>query len=119
MKFVRWCRVTPQADGTVASLRGLVGALEVKFYLPDGSAIARVEIDEPNLVTVQALADLVVLPSLNAPADKLPVAVQTWLTTQGVIIATGDTVLNVLRTLRNGAVTDPARRLRILIDTEM
>jgi hypothetical protein len=49
--------------------------------------------------------DYFCFPSLNAPADRLVSSQATYLADQGVTPGTGDTVLNVLRSLRDSVDT--------------
>jgi len=49
----------------------------------------------------QADAKILVLPSKAAPAERLPQNIQSWLAAERVVINPGDTVLNVLRSIRS------------------
>ena len=56
------------------------------------------------LLAAQQVAEAsaaIVLPSLQSPADRLPQALKDWIEARGVTIDPGDTVLNVLRKLRD------------------
>ena len=59
----------------------------------------RIEADPA--VFLDPIPGLTLLPSLQTPADKLPAAVLTWLAARGIVPAAGDTLLNVLRALRD------------------
>ena len=58
-------------------------------------------IDGEAALFADGIPGLTLLPSLQTPADKLPAAVLTWLAARGIVPAAGDTLLNVLRALRD------------------
>jgi hypothetical protein len=95
---MRWVRAVPEGDGAPPfKCREFSRRME----LADGSVIFQAGFRPDELAAAQAVAGVTVLPSLTAPASRLPAAVTTWLAGQGITPAAGDTVLNVLRALRD------------------
>lgn len=99
--MTRWviCDALPDGKPAVAEF---AHAFRHRRELPDGRLLVECEFeaDGPQLDRAQQDARLLVLPSLTAPADRLPAAVQSRLAAMGVTPAAGDTVLNLLRALR-------------------
>lgn len=66
----------------------------------DGTSLFRVECDDAGWITLNADTSITVLPSLDAPADRLSGATQAYFTAHGVTASPGDTLLNMLRKVR-------------------
>ncbi len=81
-----------------------VTAWPAGVYATDGRQFAwgwlyRVEA-EAN-VFADGIPGLVLLPSLHVPTDRLPQAVLDFFVARGVVPSAGDTLLNMLRALRD------------------
>ncbi len=81
-------------------MRGACRGWSKRCSLPDGRALYQVEFLDEELAKAQT-QPIIILPGLNAPASKLPQKVLDWLAGQGITPAPGDTVLNLLRGLRD------------------
>jgi hypothetical protein len=96
----RWCISTVESDGRP---RVALYARAFDHRMEIGARVlcrAEFEGDEVQLEAAQADAQVLVLPSKAAPADRLPQNIQSWLAADGVVLEPGDTVLNVLRKVR-------------------
>ena len=102
-KFIRWCRTQQPRPASLASEKGGIATrLATRLVLPDGSYLVYCEFNsEQTMVAAQSIGGITMLPSLSTPASRLSVGVRTWLVNHGVTVQPGDTVLNVLRALRN------------------
>jgi len=96
MTYYRY--VITSADG--AALHGNFHRVQQIWGNVDGSALFRVECDDVQFQSLAALRGVTVLPSLNAPADRLSSAAAAYFAAEGVTAAAGDTVLNMLRKVR-------------------
>jgi len=68
---------------------------------PDGRGLFECEFEGEEHEAAQKIPGIIVLPSLTTPASKLPQKVFDWLASHGVTPQPDDTVLNVLRALRD------------------
>lgn len=78
----------------------------------DGTSLFRVECSDANWQTLNSDSSIVVMPSLDAPADRLSAPVKAYFDAQFVTAAAGDTLINMLRKVRSN---DP-NRAHVLID---
>ncbi len=103
MVFMRFCRVIEERPASlVPESGGVASRAQSLFSLPDGSFLMRCEFASAEaLVQAQALPNVKVLPSLGTNANKLPQVVKDWLAVYGVTVASDDTILDVVRQLRN------------------
>lgn len=97
----RWAVVQPPLAG-----RG--GALAARIEFRDGTYLVECEFGafgdaRRQLRSFQTSLQPgeFMLPSLTAPTERLPQAVLDWLANRGVVPQPGDTVLNLLRALRD------------------
>lgn len=97
MTFLRY--VIAQSDGQ--ALYGNYHGVSHLWEHEDGTSMFTVECDDLGFDALNADTTLTVIPSLHAPANKLGAKVQALLSKAGVTPQPGDTVLNVLRSLRN------------------
>lgn len=82
----------------------IAGTWPAEVWRTDGRSFAwgwlyRIEADPA--VFQNGIPGLTLLPSLQTPAGKLPATVLTLLAAHGIVPQTGDTLLNVLRALRD------------------
>lgn len=101
MRFQRWCIATIDEDGWPKELRDRCQGWSHRHTFEGNKALFKVEFEQDELSESQNIPGVVVLPSLNAPASRLPQGVLDWLAAHGIVPDAGDTVLNVLRTLRD------------------
>jgi len=108
MTFTRFCRTTEERPADlVPESGGIASRAQSLFPLPDGSFLMRCEFASAEaLAQAQALPNVKVLPSLGTNVNKLSPAVKVWLATHGVTLAADDTVLDVMRRLRNNRGQD-------------
>ena len=109
MRYERWLRVTAAAGGYAAMHRVGMDCSD-NIECSDGSTVFRCQFDAPMLAEISALEGVTILPGLNAPADRLRPELLAWFASEGVSAEPGDTVLNLLRRLRD------AKGGRFLID---
>lgn len=102
MKIERWCicEMLPDGRPTVADHTVVWGK---RRELPSARLLVRAqfEADGPELEAAQLDPRIEVLPSLTAPAGRLSARMQARLATLGITPSADDTVLNVLRALRD------------------
>lgn len=91
--------VIAQSDGL--NLYGNYHAVSHLWQHGDGTSMFTVECDDFGFDALNMDLTVTVLPSLHAPANKLGPKFQAFLSQAGVAQQPGDTVLNVLRALRN------------------
>jgi hypothetical protein len=96
MTYLRYA-VTPS---TYNPHQGQFSRVNHVMTMPDGKILWKIELDDTQLDTLDDVPG-VVFPSLNAPASKLSVATQTWITSRGLTIDAGDAVIDILRKVRN------------------
>lgn len=101
MRFQRWCIATIDSDGWPKGLRDRCRGWNHRYTFEGNKALFEIEFDEGELSESQTILGVIVLPSLNAPAVRLPQVVLDWLAAHDVVPGADDTVLNVLRTLRD------------------
>ena len=103
MVFTRFCRAIEERPASLAPERGGVASrAQSLFPLPDGSFLLRCEFaSAETLAQAQVLPGVVVLPALATNANKLSQAVKDWLVAHGVTVAAADTILDVMRQLRD------------------
>jgi hypothetical protein len=101
MRYHRWCVATLAIDGWPEELRDKIKAWSLRLSLGDGRGLFDCEFEADEHEAAQKVAGIIVLPSLTAPASKLPSGVLAWLQGKGITPAADDTVLNVLRALRD------------------
>jgi len=77
----------------------------------DGTSLFKVQSDDVQFIALNAMEGVIVLPSLNAPAERHGTTTKKHFEDQGVSVEPGDTTLNMLRKLRNMKSMD-----HILID---
>ncbi len=108
MPFTRFCRAIEERPASlVPESGGVASRAQSLFPLPDGSFLMRCEFASAEaLAQAQALPNVRVLPSLATNANKLPQAVKDWLVAHGVTVAADDTLLDVMRRLRNNLGQD-------------
>lgn len=95
-----------ELDGSMApnSLPACCGAHRVG-ELNSTQALYELWFDHAQWQEYADAADYFCFPSLNAPADRMQSSQATYLSDQGVTAGTGDTVLNMLRALRDSVDT--------------
>ncbi len=108
-RFYRYAVVTPDADGSLPDLSALsawsrIGELE------DRTVLLALEFDHAQFQRWQDTDAVFVLPSLGAPAEKLSGRPADFFARHGIQARPGDTVLNLLRSLRD------AKRWTVKID---
>lgn len=98
MRFTRFVRsVNPLPEGLK-----LASSWARVRELPDGSVLLRCRFrSEEDMRAAQKATGLTVLPSLQTPVTRLPQSVKDWLIAHNVSFEPSDTVLNVLRKLRD------------------
>jgi len=101
MRYQRWCVATIDSDGCPKELRGKARGWSTRLIFADGRGLFDCEFETHEMDAAQGITGLIVLPSLTAPASRLPAAVLAWLQAKGVTPASDDTVLNLLRALRD------------------
>ena len=104
MRYQRWCVATLGSDGWPEELRERVKAWSLRINLADGRGLFDCEFESDDLAAAQKIPGIIILPSLTTPASKLPAGVLTWLGVRGITPLAEDTVLNVLRALREKLV---------------
>jgi hypothetical protein len=67
----------------------------------DGTAMFRIEADSDQWAILNSMDSVIMLPSLNAPANRHGAVLKAHFDAQGITAEAGDTTLNMLRKLRN------------------
>jgi hypothetical protein len=86
-------------DGT--GLHGVYQQISHLWENGDGNSLYRVMCDDDGFQTLNSDTSLTVMPSLDAPAERLTGAVADHFAANGITASSGDTLLNMLRKLRN------------------
>jgi len=89
------------ASASGDKLHGGFQQVERLWKNDDGTAMFRVEADSDQWAAINSMDSVLVLPSLNAPAERHGAAVKKHFTDNGITPAPGDTTLNMLRKLRD------------------
>lgn len=97
MKIERWALIR---DDVLTALRSEVTRIQPREKL-GGWKLCEIEFDRHQLRELQARPGVRVVPSLTAPAARLPQAMLDILTQEGVVLDPADDVQQALRKLRN------------------
>jgi hypothetical protein len=97
----RWCICEQLPDGRPCVVEHQPHAVRHRRELPDGRVLVEVELDHGGAAidAIEQDARVVMLPSLNASAQKLSARKGVALAALGVTPAAGDDVFDVLRRL--------------------
>jgi len=101
MRYQRWFLAPLDVDGTPKGVHRACRAWSIRHIFENNLGLFEAEFESDELINAQSLAAVTVFPSLNTPADRLPQKVLDWLSGHGIVLGAGDTVLNVLRSLRD------------------